>query len=74
MCYDCPKAHMCSNAAEDPERCPQGTFNNATRQTCCRVCPPGTQARYIGMLECSPCPAGYACKQRERLACETEGQ
>ncbi|CAF1340422.1 unnamed protein product [Adineta ricciae] len=72
MCYDCPKAHMCPSTTEDAERCPQGTFNNATRQTCCRVCPPGTQARYIGMLECSPCPAGYACKQRERLACETQ--
>ena len=41
VCYDCPKGHMCPRANMESEQFPLGTYNDLTRQICCRCCPPG---------------------------------
>jgi hypothetical protein len=39
-CYPCPRGHMCPDKNVVPKQCPEGTFNDLTRQICCRVCKP----------------------------------
>ncbi|CAF1264006.1 unnamed protein product [Rotaria magnacalcarata] len=71
-CYFCPKGHMCPRTDAVPEQCPLGTYNNISRQTCCRVCEPGKFALLKGMFQCDDCPSGYRCRARAKLPCEDE--
>lgn len=72
-CYDCPRGHMCPQTDMEPEQCPMGTYNNLTRQTCCRSCPSGEFALYKGMSQCYNCPSGYRCVAQPKLTCEENG-
>lgn len=73
-CYSCPRGHMCPQKDMQPEQCPVGTYNNMTRQICCRSCPPGKYALFKGMPQCYNCPSGYQCVATPKLACEDNGQ
>ncbi|CAF4874600.1 unnamed protein product, partial [Rotaria magnacalcarata] len=63
---------MCPRTDAVPEQCPLGTYNNISRQTCCRVCEPGKFALLKGMFQCDDCPSGYRCRARAKLPCEDE--
>ena len=69
-CSPCPIGHMCARADAAPEQCPLGSYNNVTRQICCRSCPTGKYALLKGMSACYDCPSGYRCKVEPKLACE----
>lgn len=72
-CYACPRGHMCPRTDIEPEQCPLGTYNNVTRQTCCRSCLTGKYALLKGMPLCYDCPSGYKCVPTPKLACEKDG-
>ena len=74
-CLDCPRGHSCpSEGLTTPQGCTNGTYQDATRQTSCHICPAGSMCpvndaapiscsggeySFYGMVECVACPAGY---------------
>ncbi|GFH60968.1 hypothetical protein CTEN210_17444 [Chaetoceros tenuissimus] len=58
----CFPGHYCPPGSSQPEPNPVGTYSEEGAIVPI-LCPPNTYAPNIGSSECSPCPAGYSCRE-----------
>ena len=69
----CDAGFICTENSITPRQlpCPPGQYNNATGQSVCVECEPGTyaEASVNGTLSCTPCPTGTSSSVRGASRC-----
>jgi len=61
-CHECPLGTFSSAGSQSCANCLEGTYQDATKQSSCKLCPAGTAnglTKRTDISECIPCNPGY---------------
>lgn len=65
----CSRGHYCLEKTSDPRECSVGYYQDLPGQNECKSCTPGNLCTQTGMINPSPCPAGYYCIDNQKYPC-----
>jgi hypothetical protein len=60
-CTSCEAGYHCPDQFQDRQKCPPGTYQDATGQKGCKTCAVGTYTSAWASTTCTACPAGSYC-------------